>query len=144
VRRFENTIELDPNFWVAHINLAFVLIHKKMYGQALSELGKAREQSGGNTQTISLTGYVMALSGERERARGVLEELRRLSGQRYVPPYNLAMVYHGLGDREEALAWLERAYEERDVLLTFAAVDPKWDNLRQVPRFQALLRRVGF
>lgn len=144
VRRFEKTIELDPNFWVAHINLAFVLIHKKMYGQALTELGKAREQSGGNTQTISLTGYVMALSGERERARGVLEELRRLSGQRYVPPYNLAMVYHGLGERQEALAWLERAYEERDVLLTFAAVDPKWDNLRQDPRFQALLRRVGF
>jgi DNA-binding winged helix-turn-helix (wHTH) protein/TolB-like protein/tetratricopeptide (TPR) repeat protein len=144
VRRFENTFELDPNFWVAHINFAFVLIHKKMYGQALTELGKAREQSGGNTQTISLTGYVMALSGERERARGVLEELRRLSGQRYVPPYNLAMVYHGLGEREEALAWLERAYQERDVLLTFAAADPKWDNLRQDPRFQDILRRVGF
>ncbi|MCA1605856.1 MAG: winged helix-turn-helix domain-containing protein [Acidobacteria bacterium] len=143
VRRFEKTFELDPNFWVAHVNLAYVLIHKKMYGQALTELAKAREQSGGNTQTIALTGYVLALSGERERARGVLEELRRLSGQRYVPPYNLAIVHHGLGEREEALGWLERAYEERDVMLTFLAVDRKWDALRSERTFVSLLERMN-
>jgi Flp pilus assembly protein TadD len=114
-----------------------------MYGQALTELAKAREQSGGNTTAISLTGYVLALSGERGRARGVLEELRKLSGQRYVPPYNMAIVHHGLGEREEALAWLERAYEERDVLLTFAAVDRKWDALRSDQRFVSLLERMN-
>jgi len=143
VRRFEKTFELDPNFWVAHVNLAYVLIHKKMYGPALTELAKAREQSGGNTHTISLTGYVLALSGERKRARGVLEELRRLSGQRYVPPYNLALVHHGLGEREEALGWLERAYEERDVMLTFLAVDRKWDALRSERRFVSLLEQMN-
>jgi DNA-binding winged helix-turn-helix (wHTH) protein/TolB-like protein/tetratricopeptide (TPR) repeat protein len=143
VRRFEKTFELDPNFWVAHLNLAYVLIHKKMYGPALTELAKAREQSGGNTQTISLTGYVLALSGEHKRARGVLEELRRLSGQRYVPPYSLALVHHGLGEREEALGWLERAYEERDVMLTFLAVDRKWDALRSERRFVSLLEQMN-
>jgi tetratricopeptide (TPR) repeat protein len=142
LRRFEKTFELDSNFWVAHVNLASVLIHKKMYGQALTELEKAREQSGGNTHAIALTGYVLALSGERERARGVLEELGRLSGQRYVPPYNMAIVRHGLGEREEALAWLEKAFEGRDVLLTFAAVDPKWDALRSDQRFASLLERM--
>jgi DNA-binding winged helix-turn-helix (wHTH) protein/TolB-like protein/Flp pilus assembly protein TadD len=143
VRRFEKTFELDPNFWVAHVNLAYVLIHKKMYGPALTELAKAREQSGGNTHSISLTGYVLALSGERKRARGVLEELRRLSGRRYVPPYNLALVHHGLGEREEALGWLERAYEERDVMLTFLAVDRKWDALRSERRFVSLLEQMN-
>ncbi len=142
VRRFEIALELNPNFWVAHVNLANVFIRKKMYEPALAELAKAREQSGGNTMTISLTGYVLALSGERERARVLLEELRRLSMQRYVPPYNLAVVHHGLGEREEALAWLERAYEERDVLLTFAAVDRKWDALRSDQRFVSLLKRM--
>ncbi|HEX7317076.1 MAG TPA: tetratricopeptide repeat protein [Pyrinomonadaceae bacterium] len=73
---------------------------------------KAREQSRGNTHTIALAGYVMALSDEPGRARGVLEELRKLSRERYVPPYNLAMVHYGLGEREEALAWLEKAFEE--------------------------------
>ena len=143
VRSFEKTFELNPNFWVAHTQLASVLIHKKMYGQALTELEKAREQSRGNTHTIALTGYVMALSGERGRARGVLEELRRLSRERYVPPYNMAIVHHGLGEREEALAWLEKAFEERDVLLTFVAVDRKWDALRSDQRFVSLLERMN-
>jgi Flp pilus assembly protein TadD len=105
-------------------------------------LAKAREQSGGNTMTISATGYVLALSGERERARDLLEELRRQSMERYVPPYNLAVVHHGLGEREEALAWLERAYEDRDVLLTFVAVAPQWDTLRSDQRFVGLLKRM--
>jgi serine/threonine-protein kinase len=143
LRSFEKTFELNPNFWVAHTQLASVLIHKKMYGQALTELEKAREQSGGNTTTIALTGYVMALSGERGRAGGVLEELRNLSRERYVPPSNMAMVHHGLGEREEALAWLEKAFEERDVLLTFVAVDPKWDALRSDQRFVSLLERMN-
>jgi DNA-binding winged helix-turn-helix (wHTH) protein/TolB-like protein/tetratricopeptide (TPR) repeat protein len=142
VRSFEKTFELDPNFWVAHTQLASVLIHKKMYGQALTELEKAREQSRGNTHTIALAGYVMALSGERERARGVLEELRNLSRERYVPPYNMAIVHHGLGEREEALAWLEKAFEGRDVLLTFVAVDRKWDALRSDQRFVSLLEQM--
>ncbi len=142
-RSFEKTFELDPNFWVAHTQLASVLIHKKMYGQALTELEKAREQSRGNTHTIALAGYVMALSGERGRAHGVLEELRRLSRERYVPPYNMAIVHHGLGEREEALVWLEKAFEGRDVLLTFVAVDPKWDALRSDQRFVSLLERMN-
>ena len=143
VRSFEKTFELNPNFWVAHTQLASVLIHKKMYGQALTELEKAKKQSGGNTTTIALTGYVMALSGERGRAGGVLEELRRLSRERYVPPSNMALVHHGLGEREEALAWLEKAFEERDVLLTFVAVDRKWDALRGDQRFVSLLERMN-
>jgi DNA-binding winged helix-turn-helix (wHTH) protein/TolB-like protein/Tfp pilus assembly protein PilF len=143
VRSFEKTFELNPNFWVAHTQLASVLIHKKMYGQALTELEKAREQSGGNTHTIALTGYVMALSGEHGRARGVLEELRRVSRERYVPPSNMAIVHHGLGEREEALAWMERAFEGRDVLLTFVAVDPKWEALRSDQRFVSLLERMN-
>lgn len=114
-----------------------------MYGQALSELAKAREQSGGNTYTIAVTGYVMALSGERERARTVLEQLKQLSGQRYVPPHNLALVHHGLGEREEALVWLEKAFASRDVWLTFAAVDRKWDPLRSDPMFVSLLARMN-
>ena len=143
VRSLEKTFELDPNFWVARTHLAYVFIRKKMYGQALTELGKAREQSRGNTTTIALTGYVLALSGERGQARGVLEELRKLSRERYVPPYNMAIVHHGLGEREEALAWLEKAVEGRDVLLTFVAVDPKWETLRSDPRFDSLLERMN-
>ncbi|MEJ7578885.1 MAG: tetratricopeptide repeat protein, partial [Pyrinomonadaceae bacterium] len=77
------------------------------------------------------------------QAQAVLDELKSLSTQRYVPPHNIAMVYNGLGERDEAFAWLEKAYEERDVRLTFLKVDPKWDSFRPDPRFADLLRRIG-
>jgi len=74
----------------------------------------------------------------------VLETLLKLSNDRYVPPYHIALIYDGLGEREETLAWLERGYQERDSKMVFLKVEPKWNNLRSDPRFQDLLRRVGF
>jgi hypothetical protein len=86
----------------------------------------------------------LAKSGKQAEARGLLEELLKLSAERYVPPYNMASFYNGLGERDKTLEWLERAYQERDPKLVFLKVDAKWNNLREDPRFQDLLRRVGF
>ena len=72
-----------------------------------------------------------------------LEGLLKLSTERFVPPYLIALVYNGLGERDEALAWLERGFEQRDPSMTFLKVEPKWNNLRDDSRFQDLLRRVG-
>jgi hypothetical protein len=69
--------------------------------------------------------------------------LHALSSWKFVPPYNLATVYLGLGDSEKTLEWLEKAYQERDVHMVFLNVEPKWDSLRGSPRFQSLLHRVG-
>jgi tetratricopeptide (TPR) repeat protein len=66
------------------------------------------------------------------------------AGERYVSPYNIALIYNGLGERDEALAWLERAYEQRDQKIVFLKVEPKWNNMRDDRRFQDLMRRVGF
>ena len=74
----------------------------------------------------------------------MLEELLKLSRERYVPAYNIAMIYNGLGEEDETFAWLERGYKERDARMVFLKVDPKWNNLRGDSRFQDLLRRVGF
>jgi hypothetical protein len=84
----------------------------------------------------------LAASGKHEEARGVLEELKKLSTERHVPPYNIALVYNGLDQREETLDWLEKGYEQRDVRMTFLKVDPKWNNLRSEPRFIALIKRM--
>jgi predicted nucleic acid-binding protein len=86
----------------------------------------------------------LAKSGRRAEARAELEGLLKLSKERYVPPYNIAMVYNGLGKHEEARAWLERGYREREPRMVFLKVEPKWNNLRDDPRFQDVLRRVGF
>jgi tetratricopeptide (TPR) repeat protein len=142
IARLEKTFEIDPNYWVAHINLAKVYTGKRMYDEAIAELNKARELSSGNTETISLLGYALAMSGKRDQARATLNELHHLSTERYVPPYNIAMVYNGLDESDETLAWLEKAYDERDVRLTFIKVDPKWDKQRSDSRFAAIIKRL--
>jgi tetratricopeptide (TPR) repeat protein len=139
----QKTLELGPNFWIAHLFLGRAYIRKGMYPEAIIELTKARESSGGHSQTIALIGYSLALSGNRAQALAVLDELKSLSAKRYVPPYNIAMVYNGLGDKDEAFAWLGKAFEERDLQLTFIKVDPTWDSIRSDSRFAALMQRIG-
>ena len=73
----------------------------------------------------------------------MLEELIAMSARRYVPPHNIALVYQGLGEVDEALAWLERAFQERDVRLSFLKINPNWDRLRPHPRFKAILRGMN-
>ncbi len=85
----------------------------------------------------------MARAGDADGASAVLEQLKSASASKYVPPHNIAMIYNGLDENDEALAWLEKAYDHRDVRLSFLRVDPKWDSQRTDPRFAAILRRIG-
>jgi len=79
-----------------------------------------------------------------EQAREVLNTLEGMSRVRYVPPYAIALVHAGLGERDAVFEWLDKAYPARDVHLIFLPVDPKWDAYRPDPRFEALLTRCGF
>jgi hypothetical protein len=89
---------------------------------------------------ISL-GAAYARAGDRDRARAILEQLE--TGRRYVSPGELAILYAALGERERAIASLERAYAEHDLQLQYIGADPAFDGLRNDPRFADLLRRVG-
>ncbi len=138
------TLEVNPNNWFAHMFASSAYIEKGMFAEAIAEARKARELNGANSQTTGSLGYALAKSGKQAEARSLLEELLKLSTERYVSPGNIALIYNGLGEREETLAWLERGYERRDAKMVFLKVEPKWNNLRADPRFQDLLRRVGF
>jgi tetratricopeptide (TPR) repeat protein len=111
--------------------------------EAIAEFEKAKELSHGNSEAIASIGYVAALAGDASKARAVLGELKTLSRQHYIPRHNIALVYNGLGEQSETLFWLEKACDERDVLVSLLQVDPKWDSLRSNPRFVAILRRIG-
>ncbi len=115
-----------------------------MYAEAIAEAHRAKELSPMQTVSVALDGYALAKSGKRAEARAVLEELLKLSQERYVSPYSIALVYNGLGEHDETLAWLERGLEKRDVRMALLKVEPKWNNLRDDPRFQNLLGRIGF
>ncbi len=95
------------------------------------------------TISVSFAGYALAKSGKRDEARMVLAEMLKLSTERYIPPSHIALIYNGLDERDETLAWLERGFEQRDPKMTFLKVEPKWNNLRSDPRFAELLRKVG-
>ena len=139
----QKALELEPNFWIAHVTLGKVLIQQGKYAEAITEFEKAKELSHGNSEAIASIGYVAALAGDASKARAVLGELKTLSRQHYIPLHNIALVYNGLGEQSEALFWLEKAYDERDVLVSLLQVDPKWDSLRSNPRFVAILTRIG-
>ena len=88
-------------------------------------------------------GHAYAVAGKRAEASKVLADLQSQSKERYVSPYFIALIYTGLGDKDQAFAWLNKAYEERHPYVNHLDVEPVFDTLRSDPRFEDLLRRVG-
>ena len=93
---------------------------------------------------IGALGYAYAKSGRKDEARKLLAELKELSKRRYVASYWIAMIHVGLDEKDEAFAWLEKAYQERSWFLVWIKMDPQVDSLRSDARFTHLMRRIGF
>jgi tetratricopeptide (TPR) repeat protein len=142
VAQLRRTVDLDPGYYFAHINLGQALEMKGARDAAIAEYHKARELND-DPAVLGYLARVYGLSGNKTEAEKILEELKELSKQRYVSAYSFALVYIGLGDKEEALRWLEKSYQDRagsDV--GWIRVDPLLDQLRGDPRFEALAERV--
>jgi eukaryotic-like serine/threonine-protein kinase len=137
------TLEMEPNFWLSHINLGRAYTQKGLQAEALARLQKARELSAGNTEVLSFLGFAHAAAGMRDEAVELLRALDEQAQRGYVPPYHFAIVHAGLGEKERAFEWLEHAFEKRAVDLFTLKVEPMFDGLRADPRFTDLLRRVG-
>jgi len=144
IDRLNKTFEIEPNFWIARLQLARVLIQQKRFNEAIAESKKAADFSGSNSEAVSLLGYALAKAGRREEALTSLAELESRSNQRYVPAYNIAALCNGLGERDEAFKWLEKAFKERDARMMLLKVEPRWNDLRSEPRFIDLMRRMNF
>jgi eukaryotic-like serine/threonine-protein kinase len=142
--RLRETFELAPAFWFPHVFAASAYIEKGMFAEAIAEARRATELSTTQTVSVALEGYALAKLGKPGEARDVLDRLLKLSKERFVPPYHIAFIYNGLGDRDQAFEWLERGFEQRDPKMAFLKVEPRWNNLRDDPRFIDLMRRVGF
>ena len=117
---------------------------RRRYDEAIVELQKAVELSGGGAAQLGALGYAYALANRRAEALEIVEKLKERSREHYVPPAMVAVVFSGLGDKDQAMTWLEKAIEERDPWLTGLKVDPMFDSLRSDPRFLDLMHRVGF
>ena len=114
-----------------------------MYDEAIKQYRKTQKLSGTCLELTAYLGHIHALSGRRGEAQKVLEQLKGLSDQGYELHYHIALIYLALGDKDQAFAWLEQAYNERDEELGLLKVDPMLDSLRADPKFVSLLERVG-
>jgi DNA-binding winged helix-turn-helix (wHTH) protein/Tfp pilus assembly protein PilF len=136
-------IVVDPEFWIGQLHLAQVYIELGESDLALTALNHSGKLVV-NSKVIALRGYIFARAGRIEEAQNVLHTLLSIAQERYVPPYAMAIVHAGLGQYDEAMQWLERCYQARDVHVVFLTIDPKWDPLRGDARFSNLLRRCDF
>ena len=144
VEQLQKAVELHPNNMLSRGALGMVLEQKGKWHEAISQFEMAREVSNDNPWTLAYLGHAFGASGQEEKASGILRELEQLSTQRYVSGYDIALVHAGMGNKQEALAWLERAYKDRSDWIVWLKVDPRFDPLRGDPQFQKLIQRVGF
>jgi len=143
VEQFNATLGMESRFWIGQICVAKVYERQGLYSEALVACDRALEFSGGNSEALSLAGYVHAVAGDRTKAEGIMQKMLERRKERYVPPYNLALVFAGLREPQTAFYWLGQALEDRDVHMPFL-LDHKWDGMRSNAEFQKLLSRVGF
>ena len=139
---YQKTLELDPNFEQALHGLGEVYEQKGMYQEAIAEFQKSLKLPVNIIRSKQLLAHAYAVAGQRAEALRIEEELRELSKTQFVSPFYMALIHAGLGDKDRAMEWLERAYEERDPPLNHVKVEPRLKSLSDDPRFQDLLRRM--
>jgi Tfp pilus assembly protein PilF len=142
--QIEKTVEMDKNFAQTYPWLGLILEQKGRYAEASAAFQKAIKLfPGGNSIAEAELAHTYAVSGNREEAQKIIAELQELAKSEYVSSYQIAAIYAGLGEKDQAFAWLEKAYEERSDGLVNLKAEQRFDSLRSDSRFADLMRRVG-
>jgi TolB-like protein/DNA-binding winged helix-turn-helix (wHTH) protein/Tfp pilus assembly protein PilF len=142
VAQVRGVLEMEPNFLQAHYILVFSLVQKGLFADALADVEKWR----GSDETpwsLMMQAYVHGRAGQHVQARRAVEKLEQLQRHRPLDPAPLLLAHIGLGNKEAAFTWLDQAYSEHSTALPSLKVNPIYDPLRDDPRFQGLMRRIG-
>jgi serine/threonine-protein kinase len=144
IAQCRKALELDPSFYLPHFALGWIELERG--GNSSKAIEEFRLAQTMETQPVltAFLGYAYARNGQKDKAMEMLDELNRLAAHRFVSPYCQALVYLGLGENNQAIDWLEKAYEGRSPWLSWLKVDPIFDPLRFDPRFQALYKKMNF
>src|SRR5207302_4321431 len=140
IEEFTRTLDLDPGFTPTRYGLFEAYFYSGRYADALAQLDKISEKG---PEQVALRARILLASGDRAAAVELLSHLEDRSTTTSISPTALAGIYVSLGDKEQGLALLERAYAERDFRLRYLKIDPDSDSLRSDPRFRRLLRQVN-
>lgn len=135
-------LEMDPNFALAHRYLGLAYEQKGMYAEAISEFQRARALSATRPWDSGSLAHAYALAGRSAEARQMLDEAKNRDV--YFPAYDIALIQLGLGQKDSAFEWLDKAVEERSPWLIHLTVDPRFDPIRSDARFKNLIQRIGY
>jgi tetratricopeptide (TPR) repeat protein len=142
IEQWRKALDLEPQFAVSHSAIWVGYLRSPDFARVMAALGKGA--SGDDPMELAALGGLYAVSGDTAQARAVLSKLRAMSKRRYVCPYEMATTHAVLGDKDEAIAYLSRGYQEHSACIPDIKTDPRLDSLRSDLRFQELLRKVGF
>lgn len=142
VEQMSKAVELDPNYYPSRVGLGYAYMHIGNLTKAITELKRAWRLEK-DFHSLGLMGCAYALFGRRREAERVVAELREASKRRYISPYHIATVYACLGEKAEALEWLERLYADKNDFLTILKLSPELKSMHTEPGFVDLLKRTG-
>jgi len=143
IRLDQRTLEMDPNFVPAHFSLGAVYEDQASWQQALDEYKKVIELSPDDPTALAAIGYVYGRAGQKAEAHKIISQLTEISKKHYVPSFEFAAIFAGLGDADSAVMWLEKAYQKRESQIPFIQSDERLNSLHSDPRYQSLVRRLG-
>lgn len=142
IEQYQRAVDLDPAFMATHLWFGRPYLEKGMFTEALRELETAVTLSGESTVALAMYGHGLASAGRQPEALKILGQLKERAGSQYVPSYWIAVIYNGLRDRDQVIAWMGKAFEERSSWLVWSNVEPRFDWIRPDPDFANLMRKM--
>jgi TolB-like protein len=139
----EKAEQLDPEYFMLHFIAGRAYMRLNEHAKAIAHLKQARTETGEMPLMDAALGLAYAVSGKKAETMKLAEAFKAAAKKRYIPPTYFGMLFAGLGDKDKAMMWLEKAYEDRADGLTWLNVEPMLDEVRSDPRFQDLIRRIG-
>ena len=143
IEETKKALKIEPGFFPSHRTIGLAYLKKGMFPEAIKALEKAADLSDGGFDPLIYLGYAYAVTGAREKAMLILNDLKSKARDHQIPPIANAIIYIGLGDKDLAIKWLEKAFDERSSGLRRIKVHPIYDSLRSDPRFIALLKKMN-
>ena len=143
IEQARSTVDLDPSFAAAHLVLGESYVQAGRYEEGLTELQRAASLSGNSPLYVAQLGVAHAAAGRKTEALRIIGQLQKISNEKYVSPYGLAQIYAALNDKGETLKWLQTAYDDHSVWMSYLAVDPVFDRFHADQRFEQLVQRLA-
>src|SRR6185436_2702156 len=143
IEQLLKAIDLEPNYWVSRVLLGRCYLQTGKLSEAVAQFEKAKQIEKSIPEVLASLGHGLALSGRKAEALKIVHELQDRSTTEFVSSYTIALVYIGLGMKEEALQYLEKSYSEGSFYMIHLKVEPILDSVRADPRFTDIVRRVG-